>query len=118
HRGDLPVDPRDGDEWPTAVSQGDLAGTAERLLYRRLYAGGRNGRTFIGYRAGLYTVDVLYERLLPAVLGNCGATPRSFQLPAFALEKGVARRGGNHGLVWPGLMGDDAGSAGGCRCAA
>lgn len=85
---------------------------------RRLYAGGRNGRTFIGYRAGLYAVDLLYERLLPAVLGNGGATPRSFQLPAFALEKGVARRGWNHGLVWPGLMGDDAGSAGGCRCAA
>ena len=89
HRGDLPVDPSDGDKWPTAVPQRDLAGTAERLLYRRLYAGGRNGRTFIGYRAGLYAVDLLYERLLPAVLGNCGATPRSFQLPAFALEKGL-----------------------------
>ena len=58
----------------------DLAGTAERLLYRRLYAGGRNGRTFIGYRAGLYAVDLLYERLLPAVLGNCGATPRYLRL--------------------------------------
>ncbi len=37
HWGHLSVDSGHGDERPHAVTQGDLAGAAERLFYRRVY---------------------------------------------------------------------------------
>ncbi len=53
YRRHLPVNSGDGDEWPHAVAQGDLAGAAERLFYRRVYpvdgTGVRLSDTALGY---------------------------------------------------------------------
>lgn len=70
-------------------SRKDLAGAAERLFYRRVYPGGRHRCATLGHCAGLYALDLLHERFLPAELGNGGAASRSVQLPAPALEKGL-----------------------------
>jgi len=56
------------------LAQRHRAGADQRLLYRRLYAGGRHRRPAGGLGAGLHPVDLFYERLLPAVLGDGGAT--------------------------------------------
>lgn len=89
HWGHLSFDSGHGDEWPHAVTQGDLAGAAERLFYRRVHHGGRHRCATLGHCAGLYALDLLHERLLPAELGNGGAASRSVQLPVPALEKGL-----------------------------
>lgn len=89
HRGHLSFDSGDGDERPHAVTQGDLAGAAERLFYRRVYPGGRHRCATLGHCAGLHALDLLHEWFLSAELGNGGAASRSVQLPAPALEKGL-----------------------------
>ena len=73
---------------------------------------------FIRNRAGLYAVDLLSERLLPAGLGDDCPTPGSVTLSGTAVEERYSWRNWHNGFLRSGAVGHDSGSVGGSRCAA
>ena len=84
----MPVNSGDGDEWPHAVTQGIWLALLNACFIAGYTlvdgTGVRLSDTALGY-----ALDLLYERLLPAGLGDGGASARGVQLPAPALEKGL-----------------------------
>jgi hypothetical protein len=107
HRRHLPGDSGDGLERPRQLAQRHRAGADQRLLYRRLYAGGRHRRPAGGLGAGLHLWTFFMNGFCLLSWAMVARRRRASYLRQH--WKKASSAGRHHGLLRPGAVGDDPG---------